>query len=167
MIHRRNIDRLAQMIDLAETLGAERVELANAQFYGWAFSIARRCCQLGNKSLAREKSPSQPKRGSQVRSTSFMCSRTITKPGLNRVLTAGASVILQSIQLATCSRARLLLPQFPISHSKMSGRARSIGSGANRKASTGFAERNGCRSRARVVRKKKSISADAVVRPRC
>jgi pyrroloquinoline quinone biosynthesis protein E len=37
VIHRRNIDRLPQMIELAETLGAERVELANVQFYGWAF----------------------------------------------------------------------------------------------------------------------------------
>jgi len=37
VIHRRNIDRLSQMIDLAERLGAERVELANVQFYGWAF----------------------------------------------------------------------------------------------------------------------------------
>lgn len=37
VIHRRNIDRLQQMIELAETLGAERVELANVQFYGWAF----------------------------------------------------------------------------------------------------------------------------------
>jgi PqqA peptide cyclase len=37
VIHRRNIDRLAQMIELTEALGAERVELANVQFYGWAF----------------------------------------------------------------------------------------------------------------------------------
>src|SRR6266542_3554591 len=37
VIHRRNIDRLAEMIALAEMLGAERVELANVQFYGWAF----------------------------------------------------------------------------------------------------------------------------------
>src|SRR2546421_94922 len=37
VIHRRNIDRLPQMIELAEKVGAERVELANAQFYGWAF----------------------------------------------------------------------------------------------------------------------------------
>jgi pyrroloquinoline quinone biosynthesis protein E len=37
VIHRRNIDRVPQMIELTETLGAERVELANAQFYGWAF----------------------------------------------------------------------------------------------------------------------------------
>src|SRR5437773_4491982 len=37
VIHRHNIDRLPQMIELTETLGAERVELANVQFYGWAF----------------------------------------------------------------------------------------------------------------------------------
>ena len=37
VIHKLNIDRLPQMIDLAEALGAERVELANVQFYGWAF----------------------------------------------------------------------------------------------------------------------------------
>src|SRR5437867_7656376 len=37
VIHRHNIDRLPQMIELAETLGAERIELANVQFYGWAF----------------------------------------------------------------------------------------------------------------------------------
>jgi pyrroloquinoline quinone biosynthesis protein E len=37
VIHRQNIDRLPQMIELAEALGAKRVELANVQFYGWAF----------------------------------------------------------------------------------------------------------------------------------
>jgi pyrroloquinoline quinone biosynthesis protein E len=37
VIHQRNIDRLPQIIELTETLGAERVELANVQFYGWAF----------------------------------------------------------------------------------------------------------------------------------
>ena len=37
VVHRRNIGRLAQMIELAEVLDAERVELANVQFYGWAF----------------------------------------------------------------------------------------------------------------------------------
>ena len=37
VIHRRNIDRLPEMIELAEKLCAKRVELANVQFYGWAF----------------------------------------------------------------------------------------------------------------------------------
>jgi pyrroloquinoline quinone biosynthesis protein E len=37
VLHRGNINRLDQIIALAEELEAERLELANTQFYGWAF----------------------------------------------------------------------------------------------------------------------------------
>lgn len=37
VLHRGNIERLEQIISLAEGLGAERLELANTQYYGWAF----------------------------------------------------------------------------------------------------------------------------------
>ncbi len=37
VLHRANIERLEQIIGLAERLGAERLELANTQYYGWAF----------------------------------------------------------------------------------------------------------------------------------
>lgn len=37
VLHRGNIERIAALIALAEELGAERLELANTQFYGWAF----------------------------------------------------------------------------------------------------------------------------------
>lgn len=37
VLHRGNIERLENIISLAETLGAERLELANTQYYGWAF----------------------------------------------------------------------------------------------------------------------------------
>ena len=37
VIHRHNIERLPQMIAFAETLNPTRIELANVQFYGWAF----------------------------------------------------------------------------------------------------------------------------------
>jgi PqqA peptide cyclase len=37
VIHRRNIDRLPELIAMAEALEATRVELANVQFYGWGF----------------------------------------------------------------------------------------------------------------------------------
>ncbi|MER5389963.1 pyrroloquinoline quinone biosynthesis protein PqqE [Saccharopolyspora sp. NPDC002686] len=36
VLHRLNIDRVAETIALAEDLGADRVELANTQYYGWA-----------------------------------------------------------------------------------------------------------------------------------
>lgn len=38
VLHRGNIDRLEQIINLAIRLGAGRLELANTQFYGWAFA---------------------------------------------------------------------------------------------------------------------------------
>ncbi len=37
VIHRQNIDRVEEIIRLAEALGAHRLELANVQFYGWAY----------------------------------------------------------------------------------------------------------------------------------
>jgi PqqA peptide cyclase len=38
VIHRRNIDQLADMVALAETSSAGRIEFANVQYYGWAFA---------------------------------------------------------------------------------------------------------------------------------
>jgi pyrroloquinoline quinone biosynthesis protein E len=37
VLHRANIGHLARLINLAEGLGAERLELANTQYYGWAY----------------------------------------------------------------------------------------------------------------------------------
>jgi pyrroloquinoline quinone biosynthesis protein E len=37
VLHRQNIARIANMIEMAERLDAQRLELANTQFYGWAF----------------------------------------------------------------------------------------------------------------------------------
>ncbi|AUI61419.1 pyrroloquinoline quinone biosynthesis protein PqqE [Amycolatopsis sp. BJA-103] len=36
VLHRQNHDQLAGIIDLAEQMGADRLELANTQYYGWA-----------------------------------------------------------------------------------------------------------------------------------
>ena len=36
VLHRRNLHQVESLIRLAESLGAERIELANTQFYGWA-----------------------------------------------------------------------------------------------------------------------------------
>jgi pyrroloquinoline quinone biosynthesis protein E len=37
VLHRANISRVGEIISFAENLGAERLELANTQYYGWAF----------------------------------------------------------------------------------------------------------------------------------
>ena len=37
VLHRLNIDHIQQILDLAEAIGAEHVELANTQYYAWAY----------------------------------------------------------------------------------------------------------------------------------
>ncbi len=37
VLHRQNIDRVGAVLRLAEELGADRIELANTQYYGWAW----------------------------------------------------------------------------------------------------------------------------------
>ena len=41
-IHRQNIGEVPDLIELALELGAERLEIANVQYSGWAWSTARR-----------------------------------------------------------------------------------------------------------------------------
>lgn len=36
VLHRANIERVGEIIEMAASLGADRVELANTQYYGWA-----------------------------------------------------------------------------------------------------------------------------------
>jgi pyrroloquinoline quinone biosynthesis protein E len=36
VLHRQNLDNIAEILALAESLDADRVELANTQYYGWA-----------------------------------------------------------------------------------------------------------------------------------
>jgi PqqA peptide cyclase len=36
VLHRANIDRIGGILDMAADLGADRIELANTQYYGWA-----------------------------------------------------------------------------------------------------------------------------------
>jgi len=38
VLHRANLDRLGEIIDYAAALGADRLELANTQYYGWALA---------------------------------------------------------------------------------------------------------------------------------
>jgi PqqA peptide cyclase len=36
VVHRQNLDRLGEIVELALTLGADRLEIAHVQYYGWA-----------------------------------------------------------------------------------------------------------------------------------
>jgi PqqA peptide cyclase len=41
VLHRENLDRVTEVIALAESLGADRLELANTQYLGWALANRR------------------------------------------------------------------------------------------------------------------------------
>ena len=41
VLHRANLDRISDIIELAGRLGADRLELANTQYYGWALANRR------------------------------------------------------------------------------------------------------------------------------
>ena len=41
VLHRANIDRVRDIVELAASLGADRLELANTQYYGWALENRR------------------------------------------------------------------------------------------------------------------------------
>lgn len=47
VLHRQNLDRIAEIIALAESIGAERLELANTQFHGSA--LVNRASLLGSR----------------------------------------------------------------------------------------------------------------------
>jgi coenzyme PQQ biosynthesis protein E len=36
VLHRQNLDHIAGILEMAEEIGADRIELANTQYYGWA-----------------------------------------------------------------------------------------------------------------------------------
>jgi PqqA peptide cyclase len=66
VIHRNNIDQIEQMLAIAESSSATRVEFANVQYYGWAFANRERLlptrAQL-NRSIETLKSAQERLRG--------------------------------------------------------------------------------------------------------
>ncbi len=66
VIHRQNLHELKDMIELAEKIGAGRVEFAHVQYYGWAFENRARLLPTGeqlNRSLEIIKKADERLRG--------------------------------------------------------------------------------------------------------
>ena len=84
VIHRRNIDRLPQMIELTEIWARRGSSLPTCSFMAGHFLTARHCFRPANKLRAHEKSQPPRRRVSPAKSTSSMCSRTIMRRGQSR-----------------------------------------------------------------------------------
>jgi pyrroloquinoline quinone biosynthesis protein E len=60
VLHRQNLDRIDEIIDLAASYGADRLELANTQYYGWGLKnrdalMPRREQVIRAKAIAEER----------------------------------------------------------------------------------------------------------------
>jgi pyrroloquinoline quinone biosynthesis protein E len=66
VIHRDNIDQIEEMLNIAESSSAARVEFANVQYYGWAFANRERLLptrEQVDRSIATIKSAQERLRG--------------------------------------------------------------------------------------------------------
>src|SRR5262249_16502245 len=68
VVHGANIDRIADMVDLALTLGASRIEIAHVQYYGWA--LKNRAALMPSRAQVERATTAAPKKACAQRSKS-------------------------------------------------------------------------------------------------
>ena len=91
VLHRQNLDRIEELLDLTLDLGAQRLELANTQYYGWAVAEPGRAHAVVGAAPARGgRRSSASASGSAPRSTSSGCCPTSTRTCRSRAWAAGA-----------------------------------------------------------------------------
>ena len=79
VLHRQNIDRIEAILGWVEELGADRVELANTQYYGWALAQPRRAAAQPRAARARrDRHARGPRAAARAGSTSSTSSPTTT-----------------------------------------------------------------------------------------
>ena len=165
VMHRANIDRIGDMVDLALTLGASRVEIAHVQYYGWALKNRAALMptreQVERAAAAVEELRTQPSRPDRHRRRGAGLLRALPK-ALRRRLGPALAQCHAVRQGAAVPRGR---SRFPASNSGTCASIRSPTSGRIRRPSTPSAAPTGCRSPARAARGARSISAAAAARP--
>ena len=106
VLHRQNLDRIEQLLALALELGAQRLELANTQYYGWAvpnqqaLMPTREQLERGEEAVQRFRERVGP------RSRCSGCSPTSSRTCRSRAWAAGAGRRWSSRRTARCSPAR-------------------------------------------------------------
>ena len=164
VLHRGNLDRVAEVVALAERMNVDRLELANTQYLGWALVNRRALLPLAISSIAR--APSPRRRENACAAAWKSCSSPpIIIPIIRRAAwTAGGGALSSSAR--TGSRCPVMRrTRCRDSFSRTSATAASPRSGRTRQASTPSAARLGCRSLAEVATDAASISAAAAAKP--
>ena len=94
VLHRQNLDRIEEVLDLALDLGAQRLELANTQYYGWAVPNQQALMPSREQLLRAEARSSASASASAPRSTSSGCSPTSMRTCRSRAWAAGAATAM-------------------------------------------------------------------------
>ena len=79
VLHRQNIDQVEQILELSLELGADYVELANTQYYGWALHNRAQLLPSLEQLKSRSHHPSLPAKVGDKMKIILWC-RIITKP---------------------------------------------------------------------------------------
>ena len=167
VLHRQNLDRIEELLELALELGAQRLELANTQYYGWAvpnqdaLMPSREQLQRAEEAVQRFRERVGPKVDVLWVLPDFY--EELPKPcmgGWGRT----AMVVAPNGDVLPCQAASTI----PGSSSPTSATIRWSGSGASPTRSRASAGRTGCRSRAGRARSgaRRWIGAAAAAR-RC
>ena len=100
VLHRQNLDRIEELLDLTLDLGAQRLELANTQYYGWAVANQDALMPSGAASARGGGGPAVPGAG-RAQGRRPGCSPTSTRSCRSRAWAAGAGRRWWSLRTAT------------------------------------------------------------------
>ena len=166
VMHRQNLHQLADIIQMAVDLDADRLEVANVQYYGWA--LKNRAALMPTLEQIEETSRivEEARDAAEGRARDRLCGAGLLRAAAEEMHGRLGPAVLQHLAgrqdpALPCRRehhrARILNRCAPI--------IRSPGSGRTRKPSTAIAAPAGCRSRAGAASSRKWISAAAAARP--
>ncbi len=166
VVHRQNLDHLEEMVEFAETLAPDRLEIAHAQYYGWALKNRDTLMPTREQleSCMRIVEAAQQRLSGRMRIDCVVPDYYARYPkacmgGWGRRL----MLIDPSGQVLPCHAAGVI----PGMSSTMFGSVLSSGFGTSRRHSSAFAARNGCRSRAEAATAGRRILAAAAARLFC
>jgi coenzyme PQQ biosynthesis enzyme PqqE len=164
VLHRRNIDAVDSIIEMAVELGARRLELANTQYHGWA-TVNRDALMPTRAQLERGEEAVRRASGSARASKSSGSCPIITRSCRSRAWAAGPRTRSWCSRTATPCPARRR-PGSPASRSTTCATRACARSGSSRRCSTPSAALSGCRSPAARARSAASTRTTAAAAAR-
>jgi len=164
VMHRQNLFQLSDIIQMAVDLDADRLEVANVQYYGWA--LKNRAALMPTLAQIEETSRIVEEAQARLKGTLAIDYVVPDYYALRPKKCMGAGGGSSSTFRQPARSCPATLPKaLPASNSSRSDQTgRSHGSGGIRRPSIAIAARPGCRSRAKAVNSGRLISGVVVVR---